>query len=110
MKPTTIMLLMTLFAGTSCSRVALLDSEWCGDKGKLGARCNWLKSEGKERSVPKAEWDAQRVGMICTDAETFINWKSALKKLCDEQRICFFYQKEVAATEASINRVLSTVK
>lgn len=105
----TITILMMLFVGTSCARVKILDSEWCGDKGSFGARCTYLKAD-KRRNLTKVEWDKARTGMICTDARTFTSWKVALKQLCDSHKGCYFYSEEVKETEAALSRVESVVK
>lgn len=62
--------------------------------GSLGAECDWALSDDRE-SLSKPEWDAQRPGMICTDADTFANWLSALMKLCDSYSNCTYVEREI---------------
>lgn len=72
---------------SGCARVNLTDAEFCGDMGIEGAECfNLLSDQG--RSLNKKEWDDERFGMICTQSETFTEWKSALIKLCNATRRC----------------------
>jgi hypothetical protein len=73
----------------SCSTVVIKDAEFCADAGELGAFCFNTLSE-KERDIPKADWDTERFGMICTKAEHFAEWKAAILKLCRKNPICTY--------------------
>lgn len=81
-----VLVVITLLT-TSCSRVQLVDGEWCGDMGPLGAACFYTVTD-QEREIPKKEWDEERFGMICTKAENFAAWKANIEKLCYETRAC----------------------
>lgn len=72
---------------SSCGSVKISDSEFCGDMGVEGAQCFNLLSD-RERRVVLPEWNDERFGMICTKAETFIEWKTAILKLCGLTRRC----------------------
>lgn len=104
-----IKLLMILFVVSSCARVPIVDSEWCGDKGAFGARCTYFIKD-QRRNMAKAEWDKKRVGMVCTSAETFSNWKKSLMKLCDSNKACYFYSEEVNKATDALSRVESVAK
>jgi hypothetical protein len=57
--------------------------------GSLGASCfNTLSDQS--RDIEKAEWDAERLDMVCTKAEYFANWKAAILKLCKKTKICSY--------------------
>jgi hypothetical protein len=53
----------------------------------LGAVCFHTFSDAT-RDIPKAEWDAERFGQVCSSAETFAEMKSALLRLCYLSRRC----------------------
>jgi hypothetical protein len=104
-----IRLLTILFVVSSCARVPIVDSEWYGDKGAFGARATYFIQD-KRRNISKAEWDKMRVGMVCTSAETFSNWKKSLMKLCDSNKACYFYSEEVEKATNALSRVESVAK
>lgn len=74
---------------TSCAKVEVKDSEFCGDMGVEGATCFHLLSENS-RELTKPEWDQERFGMICGKAEAFSNLKTVALKLCAITRRCTF--------------------
>jgi len=79
-----ILFVLTL---SSCGSVKISDSEFCGDMGSEGAQCFNLLSD-KERRILLPEWEKERFGMICTKADAFIEWKSAILKLCGLTKRC----------------------
>lgn len=91
MKRLILVLGILLISGvlSSCAKVVIKDGEWCGLKGSLGASCFHTLSDGS-RSLTKAEWDSESIGMVCTKAENFGEWKKALLKLCDETGMCAY--------------------
>ena len=46
----------------------------------------------RKRTIPKNEWDIQRVGMLTTKAENYANLKQVIKQLCSQTRDCYFDQ------------------
>jgi hypothetical protein len=89
-----ISLLLFALTLSSCTSVKLTDNEWCGDLGSLGASCFHTLSDDS-RDVEKAKWDEERVGMLCTNSDSFANWKAAILKLCKETKMCTYEQKEM---------------
>lgn len=81
------LLTISLISLTSCRTIELRDQEWCGDKSHLGARCSHTYSN-VVRDVPKAQWDRERVGMVCSRAENFAENMAIIKKLCSETKKC----------------------
>ena len=78
---------------SGCAHIAIKDAEWCGDAGPLGASCFNTLSSGS-RDLSKPEWDAARVGMVCTVPDSFSNWKAAILKFCSQTKICTFEFKK----------------
>lgn len=68
-------------SSTGCQQVPLKDNEWCADEGRLGADCFHTISDST-RTLDKPTWDTQRFGWVCTDTESFTNWKEAIDKFC----------------------------
>jgi len=82
------------FLVSNCARVKIKNSEWCGDLGEYGASC-FNTNNDNYRDIPKNEWDKERFGMICTRAENYKEWKSAIEKLCKLAKFrCTFEDKE----------------
>ena len=79
--------LSALIVLSSCAKITIKDSEWCGDVGSDGAACFYTMAD-KQRMLTKPEWDAERFGMICTKSENFKDWKAALEKLCHMTKRC----------------------
>ena len=79
---------------SSCAKVEIHDSEWCGDLGDEGAVCyHTLTPETRE--IPKADWDVERFGQLCTSAQSFAEWKETIAKLCSASKRCSYEQKEM---------------
>ena len=92
-KKNTAKLLQILFILNlpNCTSVEIIDSEWCGDLGKEGALCTYTFSEVKaDRELGYVEWEKERYGMVCTNPESFSNWKRSLLKLCEKTGKCVF--------------------
>lgn len=74
---------------SNCAKVHIADAEWCGDMGKFGAACFHTLSDA-EREIKKIQWDAERFGMLCTTADSFTNWKTAIQQLCSDSKLCTY--------------------
>lgn len=79
---------------SSCGRIKLKNSEWCGDMGELGASCFKTHSD-ESRDLSKEQWDQERFGQVCTQAENFTNMKTAIQKLCYLTKKCTFEEKKI---------------
>jgi len=98
------MIFVLLFATSfGCARVQVDDSEWCGDMGPQGAACYHTLTD-ESRDVVKADWDLERVGMLCTRSTSFAALTSALEKLCSLTWRCSYEEK------AAIERLKLMVK
>jgi hypothetical protein len=86
--------ILSVFLLSSCAKVQIKDSEWCGDLGQDGASCFNTLSD-KQRDIAKAEWDKERFGMICTKAQTFADWQASILKLCKASKRCTYEGKKV---------------
>lgn len=88
MKPWARLLSLILFPIllVNCG-VVLKDTEWCGDKGQLGASCFHTISDG-HRWVGPNEWDKERFGDVCTDSKNFAEWKKDILQLCSQCNCC----------------------
>lgn len=64
-----------------CGTVKVYDREVCGDLGSAGARCTHTLVD-KVRDVPKAQWDRERVGMLCMSSQAYSDAESAVEQLC----------------------------
>lgn len=81
----------------SCTRVQINDSTWYADKGPFGATQIHTLSSGLV-SLSKADWDQKRLGMVCTDVQTFADIKKDIETLCsyttcDYQMINSFFDR-----------------
>lgn len=63
------------------------------DKGDEGAIAIHTMIDGTEK-FSEEEWDAIRVGMVCTDPATFGDWKANIEKLCSYTNDCSYEQKQ----------------
>lgn len=100
LKKSSSVLLALLFASSlsACGgRVRITDTEWCGNGPDGGAVCFHTLSD-RWRSLPQTEWDIERVGQICSTADTFAEWKAALLKLCEQTGSCDFQVQEAIRT------------
>lgn len=60
--------------------------------GADGALCfNTLLPDSRE--IPKAQWDVERMGQVCSAPQNFADTKGALEKLCHETRNCIYIKK-----------------
>ena len=84
--------LLLLALISSCAKVKISDSEFCGDMGQEGATC-FRTISGQLREVSPSEWESERFGQICTRPETFAEWKAAILKLCKMTKRCTFEVK-----------------
>lgn len=76
-------------------KVKVPNTEWCGDMGSEGAYCfNTLFP--LEREISKEDWDKERLGMLCTTADSFSEMKKAILKLCRTNKRCKFEEFEEA--------------
>src|SRR6185369_11488112 len=80
-----------LFAFTGCKPLEIKDSEWCGDMGPDGAIC-FHTLVPDMRIVPKAQWDIEREGQVCTKGSVFADQKALIEKLCHETNGCAYEQ------------------
>ncbi len=82
-------ILFSLLIFGACAKVNITDAEVCGDEGYDGAVCYHTMTSAT-RTIPKAEWDIERFGMLCTQASNFANWKSEIEKLCNAGNNCTY--------------------
>jgi hypothetical protein len=88
---------------SSCARVPIKNSEWCGDLGAEGASCfNTLNDNS--RDISKEEWDKERVGKLCTSPETFADLQAAILKLCKASGRCVYDSKSKSLIFKSSNK------
>jgi hypothetical protein len=67
------------------------------DKGPLGAvKLDLL--DNTQVAIPKAQWDSERFGMICTAPATFADIKGDLEKLCSDINVCSYEQQQIIST------------
>lgn len=85
--------LLCLIILSSCARVKITDREFCADMGPDGASC-FTTLTGTEREINPNDWEDYRLGMICSKADTFAEWKKAIAKLCRYSRRCTFETKK----------------
>lgn len=79
---------------SSClTSVKIKDSEWCGDMGSEGASC-FTTISGQSRDIPLREWEEDRFGMICGSPEAFLDWRTAIEKLCNKNKKCLYETKK----------------
>lgn len=71
--------------------------------GASGAECFHTFSSAS-REIPKAQWDQERFGQLCTKAQNFADWKAVILQLCSETKNC------THADIAAINRVAAKAK
>jgi hypothetical protein len=86
--------ILLVFLVSNCARVKIKNSEWCGDLGEYGASC-FNTHNNNSREISREEWNKERYGMICTRAENYKEWKSAIEKLCKLAKFrCTFEEKQ----------------
>lgn len=62
--------------------------------GDLGASCFKTHSD-EQRDLSKEDWDRARFGQLCTGADVFANYKTALEKLCYITKSCTIEEKKI---------------
>jgi predicted small secreted protein len=93
-RPGSVFVILFAFLLSSCAQVQIKNSEWCGDLGEYGASCfNTLNEDG--RDIQKDQWDEERLGMICTKADTFADLQASIIKLCKATNRCSFDKKKI---------------
>jgi len=75
---------------SACASVPLTDNEWCGPYSK-GAECFSTLSE-TPRSMSSEEFaiwlNDSSDPKLCTNVDSFANWKKAILKLCSRTKLC----------------------
>ncbi len=94
------LLILCVLSLSSCARVQINDHEICGDKGKLGASCFNMLSDGS-RKLSFDDWAIERFGQLCMQADAFANIKAALLKLCESSKRCTWEEKQQIANLGS---------
>lgn len=89
------MLSTALFIGAtlSCGHITVFDREFCGDLGPEGAHCAHTLIN-KKRDIAKAQWDKERIGMLCTSSQAFTDGETAIDQFCTAYNICDFETRE----------------
>lgn len=88
MKLRTILFLVTTsICLASCGKLTEYNTEWCRDKGILGAHCNWTH-EGEASDPDKESWDEKRFGMFCTSEESFAANQLFFEQACEKTKGC----------------------
>ena len=83
------------FVFASGCAVSIRNIEFCRDKGKLGATCAyWLNARETKRTVRVLEWNAKRLGMVCTSEEGMGNINALIETFC-QSRKCVEQVKEL---------------
>lgn len=85
-------LLLTVIV-SACSHVTVKDKEVCADMGPYGAHCAHTYIEDK-RDIPKADWDVERVGWMCTLSDDFSDTEDSIDELCRITEKCDYETKE----------------
>lgn len=101
--------LLTLFSlscvaflslGASSCSTDIKNIEFCRDKGKFGAVCAyWLNAKETKKVVPALEWNAKRLGMVCTSEEGFGQLNALIEKLCQRGHCKEKIEKLIKAIE-----------
>lgn len=78
---------MTALLLLSSCTVQIKNQRWYGDEGPKGAV--WFETLTDEKGhIDKQTWDIQRIGMACTDTDTFGEIKKEIEKLCSIGKHC----------------------
>lgn len=85
-----ILLLLSL---SSCARVPIKNTEWCGDMGPNGAQCFHTLSD-ESRTLSATEWENERFGMICATSKDFGEFKKVITNLCRISKRCTYEMKQ----------------
>ena len=86
-----LFILMAALILSGCAQVQIQDSTWCSFSGRRGSCFNTLTP--KTQSLSWDQWDVYIPGKVCTSAETFADWKSAIEKLCSICKNCCTYEQ-----------------
>jgi gas vesicle protein len=82
----------------------------CGDLGPFGAHCAHTLTEQK-RDIPKEQWDVERIGYLCMDAEGFNDTETAIDQFCETSKLCdYVTRQEIKKTMARIRQVADQAK
>lgn len=74
---------------TSCAKVQITDSEWCGSLGPHGAHCfHTLSTPTRDIDVETFFTELYANNQFCTPATTFADWKMDIEKLCAISKRC----------------------
>lgn len=91
---------------SGCAVVPVSNSQFCADKGKVGATCDWTNG-GPTVHLTKPEWDKKRFGMACTEVSTITKLLGVIKKLCFDSGRCSFEEyKELEKSVLKLYRKL----
>jgi hypothetical protein len=80
-----------LILTTSCGHVSIYDKEKCVDEGSLGAHCSHTLNSAT-RDIPQPQWDNERFGWFCQNADDEIDAKRELEELCSVKGVTCDYQ------------------
>ncbi len=101
---------LAILLSTSGCDIVVKDIAWMVDMGPLGAVEIHTLSD-VERNVPKAQWDKERFGMLCTSSDNFAEQKKLILKLCEESKSCKFEdQKKVKKFFDHVEKVSKKIK
>jgi hypothetical protein len=98
-------LLIVSFVGLNsfgCATYKVYNKEVCGDLGPYGAHCNQTLKE-KTRDIPKAQWDKDRVGMLCMSSQGFTDTETVIEQMCAENPKCTYHER--IEIEKAVKRV-----
>ena len=83
-----LLLSLLIFALSGCSLV-VPNVKICADKGKFGAVCAYTRDAKKKKiQVSKQEWDRERIGQFCMDAEGLGKYQTFIEKACQQNKNC----------------------
>lgn len=97
---------------SSCSPIEIKDYVFCGDLGRFGATCvHSLKTEIPAKRIMKTDWDAMRIGYVCTEANTIADIQASIDKLCNKNKSMCYYAKEgVDTAKKTLTNIQSATK
>lgn len=97
---------------SGCSALPIKDRTLYGDKGKFGSTAvHTIKKSIPPKAIPKAEWDAMRIGMVCGDASAIEELLLLIDKLCVKLKgQCEYEADAVAKTKNALKRVAAAAK
>lgn len=97
-----------ILSGCAGDPVKVENIDFYGDKGKYGAtKVESLHPEKPGVKILKSEWDALRIGMVCTEAKNVTNIQLIIDTLCAKNPMACSYAKEGVE---QIRGVLSQMK